>query len=146
MCGESRTSERRICAVDRQRQALQLRAAGLSYRAIADQLGYAGPSGAFKAVISALDDTVREPAREVRVLELERLDRLLAGVWEKATAGDIQAVAAALRVMERRARLLGLDAPDKSVALEVELEQFLSALPVDFQEAIRARILAELRS
>jgi len=47
----------------------------------------------------------------VRALELERCDRLQAAVWPAATQGDVAAVAAVLRIMERRARYLGLDAP-----------------------------------
>lgn len=120
--GEPMTSERRLAAADRQRLALQLRKGGLDYRRIADQLGYDGPSGAFKAVTSALQKTLKEPAEDVRTLELARLDDLLTGLWpevlprrDPATGDTIPANLAAIdrvvRVMERRAKLLGLDAP-----------------------------------
>ena len=74
---ESKTSERRLEAIEKQRKALELRKAGVGYVAIAKQLGYAGPSSSFKAVNSALKRTLQEPADEVRRLELERLDALL---------------------------------------------------------------------
>ncbi len=48
---------------------------------------------------------------ELRRLEAERLDALLAACWAAATRGNLSAVDAVLRVMARRARLLGLDAP-----------------------------------
>lgn len=109
--GESRTSESRLAAVDRQRQALELRKAGVGYAKIAESLGYGGPSGAYNAIRSALKRTLQEPADELRSLEVERLDALLLGLWTKAKGGDTWAVDRVLRIMERRAALLGLDAP-----------------------------------
>lgn len=70
--------------------------------------------------MSALRATLQEPADELRSLELERLDRLLLGVWSQAAKGNQGAVDRALKIMERRARLLGLDAPTKQ-ALDGDL-------------------------
>jgi hypothetical protein len=102
--------------IDRDRQALDLRKAGASYDQIARQLGYFNRGGAFKAVARGLD-TVKhlmvESAEDVRSLELTRLDALLLGIWQAATSGDVQAVTAALRIAERRAAYLGLDAPKR---------------------------------
>ena len=86
--GESTTSEKRLTAVDRQRQALELRRAGVGFEQIAKQVGYKGPSGAYKAVMSAIKKILREPGEEVRKMELERLDRLMfavlaAGGWRR---------------------------------------------------------------
>ena len=64
--------------------------------------------------MSALKQTLQEPADELRKLELERLDKLLLGVWPQAVRGNQGSVDRALRIMERRAKLLGLDAPVKS--------------------------------
>ena len=105
---------RRINAHDRHLKALELRKAGATYRAIAEQLGYAQPRGAHKAVSSALKATLREPAEELRTLELERLDAMALALWRRAQAGDEKAVDRCLRIMERRARLLGLDAAAKT--------------------------------
>jgi hypothetical protein len=43
--------------------------------------------------------------------ELAELDVLQAAVWPRAVAGHLPSVDAALGIMKRRARLLGLDAP-----------------------------------
>ena len=59
-----------------------------------------------------------ERAEEVRDLELQRLDEMTAGLWPQIQAGSPPAVTAAIRVSERRARLLGLDEP---VATRTEL-------------------------
>src|SRR5262245_50689943 len=113
--GEPQNSARRVAAVEKQVQALQLRRAGASYRTIAGQLGYKTEQGAWKAVAAGLKKTIVEPAAEVRTLELDRLDRLLLSLWPQATAipPDLACVDRVLRIMERRAELQGLDAPTK---------------------------------
>ena len=105
--------EQQVKAAERQRQALQLRQAGVAYEDIAQRLGYSGRSSAWRSVMAALKHTLQEPADEVRTLELARLDRLLLGLWPQAAAGNQGAVDRALRIMERRAKLLGLDAPTR---------------------------------
>lgn len=59
---------------ERDAEAARLRSRGLSYRAIADAMGWASGSVAFRAVRRALAAVVEEPAAEVRALELQRLD------------------------------------------------------------------------
>jgi hypothetical protein len=104
-----RSLTRQVRAHERHLQALELRKAGVTYEVIAGQLGYANASGARKAVLSALKATLREPAAELRELELARLDAMLLPLWRRVQAGDEKAIDRALRIMERRARLLGLD-------------------------------------
>jgi len=111
MSGESKSSPRRIAAAEKQRQALELRKGGASYAAIAQALGYATPSGAQAAIDSALKKTIQEPAEKVRQLELERLDAMLLGLWNDARKGHQGAIDRVLRIMERRAKFAGLDAP-----------------------------------
>ena len=106
---ESKTSERRLEAVDKQRRALELRKAGVGFERIATELGYQGPSGAYNAVMAALDKTLREPADKVRSMELERLDAVSIRMYQQAREGNLGAIDRLLRLMERRARLLGLD-------------------------------------
>ena len=52
------------------------------------------------------------------VLELDRLDALLASVWPEATqSGSTRSIMTALAIMERRAKLMGLDAPEMKAQL-----------------------------
>ena len=101
----------KLASHDRKLRALELRKAGVPFQAIADQLGYRSSSGAFNAVKAALKATLREPADELRELEVARLDAMLLPLWRRVQSGDEKAVDRVLRIMERRARLLGLDAP-----------------------------------
>mgnify|MGYP003667893732 CR=1 FL=1 len=63
---ESKTSPRRIQAVFKQRQALELRMAGRNYDEIAEALGYAGHTSALAAVNKALEKTLEEPSQRYR--------------------------------------------------------------------------------
>jgi hypothetical protein len=99
-------------------KALALRRAGATFAQIARQVGYAEEGAAHKAVMSAIKATLREPAEEVRTLEVERLDRLMLGVWQRAIDGKSEAIDRVLKIMDRRARLLGLDAPRKLAATD----------------------------
>jgi len=120
--GESKASANRIAAAERRGQALALRKAGSGYAAIAGQLGYAGPSGAYKAIVTALRALTREPARELVDLEVARLDDLLAGLWADARKGNVAKVDRVLKVMARRAALLGLDAPRRVAVTDYRQE------------------------
>jgi hypothetical protein len=102
---------RRTDAAARAVEALGMRLAGSTYEQIADTLGYADKSGAWRAVEGELKELRQERARDVLDLELARLDALLAGSWAKALDGDHRAVANVLRIQERRAKYLDLDRP-----------------------------------
>lgn len=97
----------------REQECLRLRLDGLSHREIAAELGIA-PSTAYKRVHHALEDVNArnaEEAENLRTLEMLRLDELQNALWERAVDGDDKAIGRILTIMERRAKLLGLDAP-----------------------------------
>lgn len=106
-------TQNEVTAHDNQLKALELRKAGVSYQRIAETLGYKDASGAWRAVKSALKKTLQEPAAELRTLEVERLDAMLSAIWASVKQGQYGAQDRALKIMERRAKLLGLDAPVK---------------------------------
>ena len=113
---ESRTSPRRIGAVEKATQALELRTAGHTYEEIAHSLGYKSASGALYAVEKALD---RVPAPEVgkfRKLNLGRLNKILK-VWWPLMVGDVSVADRAVATDKVRGvihdicRLYRLDVP-----------------------------------
>lgn len=93
----------------RHREAADLRRAGATYEEIAEALDYASASGAFYAAKQGIEAAIREGDEHTRQLELDRLDAMLLGLWPKARKGDVYSVDRVLKVMERRARFLGLD-------------------------------------
>jgi hypothetical protein len=109
----NKTTPSRIKATERAAQALALRVTGLTLGAIAKQLGYRGPQGAADAIERGLRATLQPAADALRLTETERLDALQLALWPAAMQGDVATVDCILRLMARRARLLGLDAPDR---------------------------------
>jgi hypothetical protein len=122
---------RSVETAERDAEAARLRTQSLTYRQIAERMGYASTASAHDAVQRCLRDTVAEAAEDVRSMELEKLDAL------ERTALDIigrdrpvvsngrvlddipddgprlAALALLLRVTESRRKLLGLDQPAK---------------------------------
>ncbi|PRY35375.1 hypothetical protein [Umezawaea tangerina] len=108
---------------ERRARAVQLRIAGASLDEIASALQYGGstPESRRAAVskdlsraFEAAKDDERASSEMWRQLELARLDRLQRGLWPRAVTGDTQSVRALLTLMDRRAKYLGLDAPEKA--------------------------------
>lgn len=97
----------------RRSMALDLRIAGLSYQRIGDRMGISRQA-AHVLVTKALaqsNDRVSEMAEQLRRLELERLDLMQFSLWGRALRGDDRAVQSVIRIMDRRAKICGLDAP-----------------------------------
>jgi len=137
MTGEQQKPKRRrptptnVATADRMRQALELRKAGVTFEQIATRLGFSDRGAAYKAICRALEETLTEPAEELRTLETERLDRLLLAVWKPALEGDLKAVDRVLRILESRRKLLGLDAPVSLQIGETILTYRLEAVEMD---------------
>jgi len=122
---KTRASKRQTLAVrQRQQQAIGLRMAGATIKQIAEQLGYASESGAYKAIMRELEATTQQMSgstEAVRQIELKRLDSMQFPQWQGVMAGDQQAVTTVLKIQERRASLLGLDAP-KQIEARVRID------------------------
>jgi len=100
--------------IEKERNVLEMRRAGATYEEIAKATGYATAQGAYLAYGRALKRTLNNAgAQEAREMELDRLDRLQRTWWPKAIAGDERATDRVLKIMEHRAKYLGLYAPAK---------------------------------
>lgn len=103
-------------AAERRAGAWELRKAGKSYRQIGRALGVS-ECQAHRDVHRTLSELAAkefETARYVRDLELHRLDDMLDSLWPSVKGGDATSVNSALKISERRAKLLGLDAAAKT--------------------------------
>ena len=113
----------------RQVQALELKKAGLTDAAIAEQLGYADKSGAWRAWRAVLDRQEATGALELRELHGARYERLLQAVWAAAMEGDVAAVREARKLIDSMARLYGTNKLDELAARQAELDE-MQALAV----------------
>ncbi|MGP6175423.1 hypothetical protein [Corynebacterium sp. A21] len=80
----------------------------MTYPEIAKHLGYADHSGARDLVKKGLEELTREPAEELRDLELSRLDDVIRGLYPKVMRGDHNASNSVMRAVDLRSRLNGL--------------------------------------
>lgn len=116
--------------LEKERQCLELKRAGLPFDEIAARVGYSNRGSAYRAYQRAMARTLQQPAAEIRQLEADRLDRLQVALWTKAMKGDGWAVDRVLSIMERRARLLGLDHADGLAERQQRLDELQAALVV----------------
>lgn len=139
------TSQRNVEAEERQRRAWELRLGGASLRQIAETLGIEGtnPEARARELVIAYRTKTRamdaERAAEERELQASRLDRLLLDLWtarlRRVPTGEVDVTGKAVerteldlgtfdrivKVMERQAKLLGLDASDVRDDARLEL-------------------------
>lgn len=136
-----KSSPNRILAKEKQRKALELRKAGASFDTIADQLGYADASGAYRAVQTAMKVLHQEPALELRTVQVERLNHMLLTLWPKVQNGDERAIDTSLRVMDKIDRLMGTDAAQQ---VDVNINQNNAILVVDGDKDDYLRALKQM--
>lgn len=126
------TREQRL---ELRRKVWELKVAGRNGVQIAAQLQIS------RAVVSRMLSRAREEARastaataaEDTIEQVARLDRMLTSLWDKVRQGNERAIDTALRVEERRAKLLGLDAVVRN-AVDVtsggEAVRYVVSIPV----------------
>lgn len=104
-----------IAEAERIAKIMTLRKSGATFEQIGQVMGCTMQNafGIVTRQLAKINAAASESTEEVRRLELERLDALMMGQWKQATGGHQGAVQAVLRIMERRAKILGLDAPTK---------------------------------
>lgn len=96
-------------------RALELHRAGSRFDEIGADLNI-GTAEAFLLVQEALGDDKQATVEQQRQLEVQRCDALTKSLWSKAlndTSKHLVHVDAVLKVMKRRADLLGLDKPKR---------------------------------
>lgn len=130
-----RVNPHTIAEQERRAKALRLRAAKLTYQKIAEECGYYDRTTAARAVKQALREVIQEPAQELIKLELETLEQLQKPLMARALKGDVPSAMGVLKIMERRAKFLGLDAApkteDESRITEVVIDSSILEQKVD---------------
>lgn len=113
MAASNSTAAKKALAIQRQQSALELRRAGKDFREIARTLN-CSKSQAQRDVARALEEAraaVLSDATDLKAEDLDRLNALLTTLWVKKN--ELGAIDRILAVMQRRAKLMGLDAPVK---------------------------------
>lgn len=115
---------------ERRRKAYELRMQGASYYQIADKLGVSHDT-IRKDIKAFMDYIPRENAIELRDMELDKLNQMELALQKKLRTGSPQAVNAAIRIMQHRATLMGLDRIENNDGLDgakVAMDAIVEAL------------------
>ena len=158
-----KAATKKVAIAERQQTALSLRKSGASYRAIAAHISALPGNEKYSeglahhdvsTCLKAINEQTSLDTEEYRSLELERLDTAQLAIAKKVQAGDLGSIDRWLRISERRAALLGLDAPVRlkiEQGVEAELSAFLnsleSVLPTEiYQQVLTAVATVETRA
>ena len=143
MTGRSKNASDEAGHAIKQTQALHLRAHGHTYRSIAKTLG-CSVALAYKLVDEAIAEeraACRSAKANLVEMEINRCDMYLTSIAKKVQAGDVRAIDTAIRIADRRSKLLGLDSPEKR---QIEHSgEIHSRPPVDPAAALNAAKQAE---
>ena len=123
----------------RRKRAMDMRLSGMSFQQIGDHLGMT-KQGAWEMIGRALASEPSRQANEMRLEENLKLDRMESRLAAKVLDGDLRAILANLKIMERRARMNGLDlAADVSVSVSVR--QDLDVALKQLEEVIKGEVI-----
>ena len=131
------------------KEAVELRIRGLDYADIAERQGCSVKT-AWTRVQAGMRDTLeltKPAADQLRAEHNQRLGRYLDALNTEALAGDLQAVDRAVRILERLAKLNGLDAPAKQEITGAEGGPLdIRAVASEFKAKLMALSDAELEA
>lgn len=118
-------------------KAYRMRSRGKSWWDIAETLGISEGTahsliaGRIQAASRLVDESLK---RQLLTMEVARLDELQDGLWDQAVGGDVRAVDAVLRIINSRAKILGLETAtnntvtNNTVVVAGNSEEYIAAL------------------
>jgi hypothetical protein len=120
--GRQMSEEQTAEMLRRERVVLEERIRGKSFYQISREHGISHAERVFARAIQRDENSEFRRQEAIRLEEM-RIDDLQNGIWDRALSGEPRAVEVALKVLERRARLHGLDFQDLVNGRMVEVEQ-----------------------
>lgn len=116
MARGKRTDKQELDREDRRQDVLLLRRNGLSIRAIAAKVGISPVTvlADLRAGLQAVIEETKDRAEENRAIDLERIDAAVELAMREIESGNIDAIDKLVKLLDRRAKLLGIDAPTKT--------------------------------
>lgn len=128
--------EKRVEAYERRRRAAEMRRKGHTWAEIASEIGYADPSGAFRAVQALLKEHQSLAYDEIALYRQESLDRLtdlLKVAMAGALVGDEKMMREARLIISQMDDLTGSKAPIKHEIGESDVDRLLRDAVEEFR-------------
>ncbi len=122
---------------DRRSQVLQMTIAGKTTDAIAGEfeLSRQTISNDLRKALESQEASMLTGAAEVRRIQHLRLTQALDAIWIKIKEGNLDAIATMVRLLDREAKLLGLDAPQR-IDVRRRIEDRAEELGYDSKAAV----------
>jgi hypothetical protein len=108
---KSRTNPKTLTTDAKHIMAYRLRMNGIKLQEIADALGYKTCSGAQKAIEAGQRKLHFEPAINSKLLNQDRLEELLQGMWTAASKGALGSADRAIKIIQELNKMDGNYAP-----------------------------------
>lgn len=98
-----------LSVLEKRAKVVSLAKTGMNYRAIAAEVGYKSPASVADQIAAWAAETrpSAEATEELRKLQGEQIDALFEGLWPQRE--DVVVVDRLVKLMDRKARLFGLD-------------------------------------
>lgn len=117
------------------REVLNLRKRALPYEVIADLLGI-DPEEAKELGKQAIRGLAGDEMADIELakrLQLEQLDEMIAGIYPKATGGMFEAIDRVVKLLDAKAKILGLNAPTR-IDIDSRLVIMAEQMDADIEE------------
>lgn len=98
---------------ERDYECVQMRRNEQDWQAIVEKLGYASPGHAHDRFMAFMKQYPRDDVEAMRDLELDRLEKTCRALQSRVEQGDPRACEVWNKLSERRAKLMGLDKPER---------------------------------
>lgn len=142
---KDKATKKRVSTVRRRALVWDMRVKGMSLRAITLSLMETHDikvaemtiQNDVQAVLNSVQDKTRQIASEHRTIMLERIEQGLKAIFSKVIQGELDAIHAMVRLMERESKLVGADAPAK-IDIEHRVRAMAQERGFNEDEAVRA--------
>jgi hypothetical protein len=111
--GRGRTSPAAILRWERDYKCVKMRLAECDWQTIVETLGYSSTGHAHDQFMSFMREYPRDDVEAMRNLELDRLEKTCRALQPRIDQGDPRACEVWNKLSERRAKLMGLDKPER---------------------------------
>lgn len=126
--------------IDQRAKAVTMRIAGYSPEEIAEELGYTTTRAVSDDIYGVMVASLTLPDRQIDILreiEIRRMDMMLKALMPGIERGNTRSVEVGIRLLERRAKMLGLDSATK---VEVFTIDTIDAQIAKLTEELAARM------
>jgi hypothetical protein len=109
-----RSGARAIAKRTQLKEAIAMRASGASLQAVVDAgIGYKTIAAVSKAIKEELARNMVAEVDTLREMMGYQLDQLLMPIWLRARRGELDAIDRAVKILDQKAKLFGLNAPQQ---------------------------------